>query len=791
MINLKKHFSSIFIMLSFAGILYWVFVSMMPQTIHESQALSQFSTKRVLKIIKEISKEPHYVGSSAHDDVADYIVSELNKLGVNNSIQEGESFYDGVGTHVKNIYARIPGTESNKDLLLLSHYDSAPHSVSHGATDDASGVATILEGIRVFLYNKTPHKNDIVILFSDAEELGLNGAALFANDYTKIKKIGLVLNFEARGSSGSSFMLMESSTGNQRMINSFVKANPEYPVSNSLMYSIYKMLPNDTDLTAFRKKRNISGFNFANIDSHFNYHTQLDNFENVNERSLAHKGSYLMPLMKHFSNFDLKQINSSLDNVYCNTPLGFVNYSFDYIFPMLICAIILFFVLIFIGLAKRVLIIKEILKGFIPILLTLVIAGGLTFFGWKLILILYPDYTNILQGFTYNGHDYIMFFVFLTLSVCFLVCKKFTDSKNVICHSIAPLFVWLAINFAVAFSLQGASFFVLPVFSGLTMLTVFVITQKNYWFLNVILSIPTFIFIVPFIDLFPVGLGLKIMFGSSILLVLCFGLILPVFGKFKNKFFWGILFFIISIGFFVKAHINSEFSEKQPKPNSLVYFFDSDKNKSFWTTYDNEVDSWTENYLGKNPKKASEINGQISQSKYNSGFTFLKEAPKKVVEKSLVTFYGDTLVYSLKLKKNMRLVQLEILAPLGKNINRYDFFIDKKINIYNFSYFDSAYSRTNYLKFERNENRFFRCYPVGKTSVENKIYFKFEVNPNQKFNLEVLESSFDLMTNSNFSIKKRPNNMMPKPFVNNDAIIVKQTFKIDKYSKTSTIKNQL
>jgi hypothetical protein len=27
-------------------------------------------------------------------------------------------------------------------------------------------------------YAKTPHKNDIIILFSDAEELGLNGAAL-------------------------------------------------------------------------------------------------------------------------------------------------------------------------------------------------------------------------------------------------------------------------------------------------------------------------------------------------------------------------------------------------------------------------------------------------------------------------------------------------------------------------------------------------------------------------------------------------------------------------------------
>jgi Peptidase family M28 len=785
MINLKKHFSSIFIMLSFAGILYWVFASMMPQKISENQALSEFSTKRVLKIIKEISKEPHYVGSNAHDQVADYIVSELNKMGIQNNIQEGENFYDGVGTHVKNIYARIPGTGSEKDLLLLSHYDSAPHSVSYGATDDASGVATILEGIRVFLYNKTPHKNDIVILFSDAEELGLNGAALFANDYPKIKKIGLVLNFEARGSSGPSFMLMESSSGNQRMINDFVKANPEFPVSNSLMYSIYKMLPNDTDLTAFRKKRNISGFNFANIDNHFKYHTQLDNFENVNEKSLSHKGSYLMPLMKHFSNFDLKLIDSSRENVYCNTPLGFVNYSYDYIFPMLILAVILFLTLIFIGLAKRVLNIKKIFIGFIPMLLTLVIGGGLSFFGWKLILILYPDYNNILQGFTYNGHDYMMLFVFLTLAICFLIYKKFTDSKNVMNHSIAPIFVWIVINFGVAFSLQGASFFILPVFSSLAMLAIFVITQKNYWLLNVILSIPTFVFIVPFVDLFPVGLGLKIMFGSSILLVLCFGLLLPIFGVFNNKRFWAISFSVISLGFFIKAHFNSGFSDNQPKPNSLVYFLDSDKNKSFWTTYDNEVDEWTQTYLGKNPKTATEINGQTSQSKYNTGFTFLKEAPKKAIEKSVIIFNQDTVVYSEKLKKNMRIIQLDITRPYGRKINRYDFFIDKKVDIYDFSYFISSYSRTDYVKLERNENRFFRCYPVELPNIINSENFKFEVDPNQKFNIEILESSFDLLTNSEFSIKERPNYMMPKPFVNNDAVILKQTFKIEKYTKSS------
>jgi hypothetical protein len=53
---------------------------------------------------------------------------------------------------------------------LFSHYDSAPHP-THGASA-GSGVATILESVRAFCIPKKPHKNDIIILFSDAEELG-------------------------------------------------------------------------------------------------------------------------------------------------------------------------------------------------------------------------------------------------------------------------------------------------------------------------------------------------------------------------------------------------------------------------------------------------------------------------------------------------------------------------------------------------------------------------------------------------------------------------------------------
>ena len=45
--------------------------------------------------------------------------------------------------------------------------------------------------------------------------------------------------------------------------------------------------------------------------------------------------------------------------------------------------------------------------------------------------------------------------------------------------------------------------------------------------------------------------------------------------------------------------------------------------------------------------------------------------------------------------------------------------------------------------------------------------------------LELYESSFDLLTNTQFTVPERNKNMIPKPFVLNDAIVVKKTIVIE------------
>ena len=62
---------------------------------------------------------------------------------------------------------------------------------------------------------------------------------------------------------------------------------------------------------------------------------------------------------------------------------------------------------------KKILIGKHILNGFLNLLGTLIATGLCGYFGWKILLSIYPNYNDILQGFTYNGHYYIAAFSFL------------------------------------------------------------------------------------------------------------------------------------------------------------------------------------------------------------------------------------------------------------------------------------------------------------------------------------------------------------------------------------------
>ncbi|MCD6543500.1 MAG: M28 family peptidase [Flavobacteriaceae bacterium] len=772
----KKNYSAAVSFIIILFTIYWSITSLMPNRITNLDTpKNKFSTERALVHLKEITKHPHFVGTKNHKKVRNYIVSELEKLGLTVEIQTQVAINTKwrAGTNTKNILARIKGSEKGKALMILSHYDSAVHS-SYGAADAGSGVVVILEGIRAYLANNPKPKNDIIILISDAEELGLLGANAFVNHHAWAKDIGLVLNFEARGSGGPSYILMETNGGNKNLIKAFNQAKVKFPVGNSLLYSIYKMLPNDTDLTVFREDGNIKGFNFAFLDDHYDYHTSQDSYERMDKNTLQHQGDYLMPLLSYFANANLENLNAEEEDVFFNFP-GFVlmNYPFIWVKPLAILAVLWFLFLLITGFKKKILSVKEIFKGFIAFLFTLILSGVISFYGWKLLLKIYPQYNDILQGFTYNGHYYIAAFIALTLGISFWIYHKYFKKNSIENLLIAPIFIWLLINVAIVIYLPGAGFFIIPAFTGLLLLTLLFFSRQgenNRTILFSFLVIPILLIFAPLIQMFPIGLGLKMTVISAVLTVLVFGVILPVFASYKEVKGLSNLFFLIAILAFVSAGFTSKYSDIRKEPNSILYFLDADINKAYWASYNTKTDDFTKQFLGEDPTIGS-FSKEVSASKYGTNFKLYKETEVINLPSPKVEIMEDSIIDSVR-KIHMK------ISPQRK-VSKLELISRNTLHFKGFAINGEILSRKNNEKYifttEKRKHVLTYYFTENEEVLDIKMIFPKDENPV----FVIWETSYDLYDNPKIKglkpkIDPRSESMMTMPFVLNDAVVIKK-----------------
>ncbi len=764
-----KRVSSILSILIILSVVYWSLSDLRPSLPADKSKLKiDFSIDKALYHLKNISKKAHYVGSDGHTIVQNYIVDELIKLGLEPEIQTQTVINNKwfAATTTENIIARIKGTESGKALMLLSHYDSSPHS-SLGASDAGSGVVTILEGIRVFLAKNKQPKNDIIILISDAEELGLLGAKAFVDEHTWANNIGLVLNFEARGSGGPSYMLLETNGKNGKLLSEFMKAKPNYPAASSLMYSVYKMIPNDTDLTPFREDANINGFNFAFIGDHFDYHTAQDTYERLDRETLLHQADYLTTSLNYFANSDLENLNSDEDFVYVNFPFTrLLTYPFSYVIPMLIIAVVLFVILIFLGISMNKITTKGVLKGFIPFVVAIILCGGVSFYGWKLLQVIHPQYKDMLIGFTYNGYVYILSFVFLNLWIVLKIYKYFKKQDKNTDLLVAPIFIWILINSLILQDFKGAGFFIIPVFCALLIFAISIflnLEERSKRILFTFLSIPTIYIFAPMIKMFPVGLGLKSLYISGILIALIFGLLVLTFHQKKSNWFLKLCGFFTIIFFGYATYTNS-FSVDNKKPNSLVYIQDSENKTAYYGTYNNTLDTYTKQVFDDTSIKGS-LSFAETKSKYNTRFTYHKKTDYKNIISSDIRTDMDTVIGNNRF--------LEIIITPKRNINKLEFVTKNKITLKQFKVNDVLVMKGKKYTVKSNT---FLSYTIANSDKE--ITLSFTVNKDQKLDILLNEISYDLLTNPNFSINPRSEEMMPTPFITNDAIIISKKLQL-------------
>lgn len=275
-----------------------------PGPVPAAAPATAFSATRAMNDIRAIGHAPHPTGSVEDGRVRAYLVGRLQGMGL--EVATTQSRMDAVGAKrladwskskvtppLSNIIAILPGRDRTQPaVLLMAHHDSVWGSP--GAADDSAGVASILETVRAIKATGQPQR-DLMVVFSDGEELGLEGAKTFFAGDPRRTHVGVIVNLETRGGGGRANMF-ETGTQNGAMMRLFGQSVVR-PVSTSLSIFIYNKLPNSTDYTV-AKKLGVPGFNFAFIGRPELYHSPLATPDALDQGALQDMGRQVLDLTR-------------------------------------------------------------------------------------------------------------------------------------------------------------------------------------------------------------------------------------------------------------------------------------------------------------------------------------------------------------------------------------------------------------------------------------------------------------------------------------------------------------
>lgn len=256
-----------------------------------------FSAARAMADVRAIARAPHPVGSPANAQVRDYLVRRMTGLGLAPRIQRDQAVQHDerggavrvAGADVENVIGVLPGRDRAAPAVAIeAHYDSV--AGSPGAADDAAGVAAALEIVRALKAHGQPAR-DVVLLITDGEEAGLFGAKAFYDRDPLARRVGFVLNMEARGSAGRAQMF-QTGAGNGETIALF-RRTAVHPSASSLAVYLYENMPNDTDFTEARRT-GVGGLNYAFIGRPFDYHAASATPANLNQGALQDLGRQVL-----------------------------------------------------------------------------------------------------------------------------------------------------------------------------------------------------------------------------------------------------------------------------------------------------------------------------------------------------------------------------------------------------------------------------------------------------------------------------------------------------------------
>lgn len=778
-----------------------------PPVVPESAPPDQFSAERAIKLLEYPTKMIHTFGSQENAKVREYLIQKLRLLGVEpevytgyvkHSSKHGYNAIDRVGS----IMVVLPGYAPTRAILLMGHYDSTPYGVA--CADDGSAVATMYETLRALLHSP-PLKNDVIFLFTNGEEAGLLGPRAFL-DHPLYEKVGLCLNFEARGHYGPS-MMFQMSNNNSWLIKEFAKVVP-YPRASSMMFEIAGKMPTSTDYYVLKPK-GVPGFDFAFVGGIRYYHTPNDNIEHISLRSLQHHGEYALPLVKHFGNLDLSHLKIGYpfeepvqNSIYFPLPGNqLVTYSEKWVLPLFVLAIVLYGVMLFSmrlfwGIRVRD-VFFHFIRNIVHTLLVISLLGGLIGLSFLIYkhYIVYYELTYFLMGLlTTTG----LFLIFLPI-----IFARF-DPHLFFASALLP---WLGLSIYSSIATPTASYisqWILIIGSVCGIIGSFPHVpqkwQRNfiwYSFWTLIPTLVTIYFVSPFLILGVQTLTPVFIPVLMIFLIFIFyqpvGIIQNILEDKKTCYRWGMILLVAGLLVYAYPMLFFRFTKETPKTNHLCYGLDWDTGKAWWMTRDTELDEWTEQFFTKNVqfKKPEPFTGDDITVRFG-------EAPVASYPPPLLSVLEDRSegdirhlkisLVSLRKPAELRLKLKGEFEVLSVKINDKDFGnsdgrgilmkegILRKIIIEQSKEFENSDGKTIphwYLNY--------RGFPA-----ENGITLEWQLRSKQPLILEVIEKSYVIPPIPGIDMPPRPDYMIAepntvewwKPFRSN-AIYTRKTFTLN------------
>lgn len=575
------------------GVAAWLSSSgkMTPDPVPATAPDTVFSSGRAMTHVHRIAADAHPPGSAAHAGVRDYLIGELRRLGHEPSVQTTTSATGGgpvlTAATVRNVMARIPGSEpGGPAILVTAHYDS--RGISRGAADDASGVAAILESIRA-LSAGPGLRNDLIVLITDAEEIGLLGARAFVDEHPWMTDVAVVLSFEMRGGGGAS-MMFETGAANGWVIEALSQANP-YPSANSVAYEIYQRMPNDTDFTPF-KEAGRQGLNFAGVGRPHVYHQAYDSPENLSERTLQHHGTQALAMLRHFGDAELSAVNAPDVSYISIRYLGLVTYGRLWIWVLGVAVVALWTSAFFLGKRGGSRTGRTVLGG-VALLAYLGAVGVAAHYLYAWRLGAHPEVGALHAG-SFHSEDWyvlaIVAFAFALLAAVLALLRKWCSPMELAVGALlvptllaavtTVMFPMAAVNLqwpvlaacVGAFAVAGLPAEGRPGFLR--------------WTLALVAALPVIAVLAPLTENVWLAMGLALAPVVAVLAGLGFILLLPALEVVREpNGWWASLAGFALAGVFLAVGMSTATpSAARPAPSTLVYAMDRETGSAYWGT---------------------------------------------------------------------------------------------------------------------------------------------------------------------------------------------------------------